>query len=81
MKKAEQILEDYDYACYRGTCHKELFSTREVTQLIKIAQEDAIRETVKECAENADTTYTPNAGTIVDKNSILSVADKLIQQL
>ena len=52
MKKAEQILEDYDYACYRGTCHKEFFSTREVTQLIKLAQEDAIKETVKECSSN-----------------------------
>ena len=52
MKKAEQILEDYDYACYRGTCHKELFSISEVTKLLKQAQEDAIRETVKECDEN-----------------------------
>jgi hypothetical protein len=77
MKKAEQILEDYDYACYRGTCHKELFSISEVTKLLKQAQEDAIRETVKECNQDAELVY--NNGELT--TAILSVADKLIQQL
>jgi len=53
----------------------------EVKRLIKLAQENAIKETVNECAENADTRYIPGVGDLIDKQSILSVADRLIKEL
>ena len=86
MKKVDDILEEYDYKCYKGNSHKELFSIREVRELIKLAQEDAIRETVRECSENAEaiegwnTGYSGSAAS-VNKQSIFSVADKLIKEL
>ena len=101
MKKVDDILEEYDYKCYKGNSHKELFSIREVRELIKLAQEDAIRGTVEECAKSAEIEerdYRHNPTKIsnygeevcsewegiyygVDKQSILSVADKLIKEL
>ena len=55
---------------------------------IKFAIIDTIRETVKECAENARLKRTSSdygglgvPTIILDKNSILSIADKLIKEL
>jgi len=62
-----------------------------VIEVIKFAQKDAIRKTVKECAENAycDMIHPPDedypeleeSEYMVVKSSILSVADKLIKEL
>ena len=77
MKKAEEYFKDF---CLPS--NQELLQVKyDVILLLKRAQEDAIRETVKECADNAETVYVCAGNSIVDKNSILSVADKLIQQL
>jgi len=81
MKKAEIIII--------GCEHDGSFiPINEVLRLIKQAQEYAIRETVKECVEQArmKEVWEGNTGreycdTIIDANSILSVADKLIKEL
>ena len=54
LKSAEEYYNDYNLKCYRGVCNKELFSKREMLELIKQAQLDAIQTTVKNCAEEAD---------------------------
>ena len=96
MRKAEEIILDH-YGCtsleelhdYLG---KEDISVKMIIECIRIAQEDAIRATVKECADKARTcndpySYCGNTGSeyppdiIVDKQSILSVADRLIKEL
>ncbi len=60
-------------------------------QVIRMAQEDAIRDTVQECARNAycDLIHPPDedypeleeSEYMVVKSSIFSVADKLIKEL
>lgn len=96
MRKAEEIILNH-YGCtsleelcdYLG---KEDISVKMLVECIRIAQEDAIRATVKECANKAKTCNDPNSyggntgseyppDIIVDKQSILSVADRLIKEL
>ena len=96
MRKAKEIILTH-YGCtsleelydYLG---KEDISVKMIIECIKIGQEDAIRATVKECADKARTcndpySYCGNTGSeyppdiIVDKQSILSVADRLIKKL
>ena len=96
MRKAKEIILNH-YGCtsleelhdYLG---KEDISVKMITECIRIAQEDAIRATVKECANKAKTCNDPNSycgntgseyppDIIVDKQSILSVADRLIKKL
>lgn len=84
MKKAEWYSENYANTVYS------------IADVIKMAQEEAIRETVKECAENAETIISddfllelgkfgkikaPSNKDYIYKPSILSVADKLIKEL
>lgn len=96
MRKAEEIILDH-YGCtsleeLRDYLGKENISVTMLVECIRIAQEDAIRATVKECADKVRTcndpySYCGNTGSeyppdiIVDKQSILSVADKLIKEL
>lgn len=96
MKKAEKIILNH-YGCtsleeLRDYLGKEDISVKMLVECIRIVQEDAIRATVKECADKARTcndpySYCGNTGSeyppdiIVDKQSILSVADKLIKKL
>ncbi len=87
MKKAESIvrseffpsskISDYEWNLYVET-HDLL---KDFIRITKLAQEDAIRETVKECAENATQWYTLNGDAYIDTVSILEVADKLIKEL
>ena len=51
--------------------------SNDILGAIRLAQEDAIKETVKECNNDVEIIY--NNGEVT--TSILSVADKLIQQL
>lgn len=55
----------------------------EIIRIIKEAQKDAIRHTVKVCADEAELNYGEDEGqsTEIDKQSILSVADKLIKDI
>lgn len=64
----------------------------EIYDLIKKVQEEVIRETVEECANSAITREAVEYWSgqvwddgplpiVVDKNSILSIADKLIKEL
>ena len=96
MRKAEEIILNH-YGCtsleeLRDYLGKEDISVKMLVECIRIAQEDAIRATVKECADKARTCndsyyYCGNTGSvyppdiIVDKQSILSVADRLIKEL
>ena len=96
MRKAEEIILNH-YGCtsleeLRDYLGKEDISVKMLVECIRIAQEDAIRATVKKCADKARTctdpySYCGNTGSeyppdiIVDKQSILSVADKLIKKL
>lgn len=96
MRKAEKIILNH-YGCtsleeLRDYLGKEDISVKMLVECIRIAQEDAIRATVKECADKARTcndpySYCGNTGSeyppdiIVDKQSILSVADRLIKKL
>ncbi len=105
MKKAEE------YLGYKGNIsfctieenadldeEKNLYyNHKDLLIVIKKVQEDAIRETVKECAERAEIRITDNNlieegyltsyhddgcfTYIVSRQSILSVADKLIKKL
>ena len=43
MRGPFDILEDYDEKCYRGTCHKELFSVMEAVGLLKESQLEVIK--------------------------------------
>jgi hypothetical protein len=74
MKKA-------DYLFYEQT--NENYSTAqfdEIIRLVKLAQEDAIRETVKKCAESVKVDF-KLIDAKIQLDSILSVADKLIKEL
>lgn len=51
--------------------------SNDILEAIRLAQEDAIKETVKECNNDVEIIY--NNGEVT--TAILSVADKLIQQL
>jgi hypothetical protein len=66
--------------------------TKTYYDVIKLCQEETVRETVKECVENAKAKiireWWGNTGSehcddipVVIKESILSVADKLIKEL
>jgi hypothetical protein len=79
MKKAEEYFNDF---C--SPSNQELLQVKyDVILLLKRVQEDAIRKTVKECCEYATITYPKyeDENYEVDEQSILSVADRLIQQL
>ena len=96
MRKAEEIILNH-YGCtsleeLRDYLGKEDISVKMLVECIRIAQEDAIRAAVKECANKAKTcndphSYCGNTGSeyppdiIVNKQSILSVADRLIKEL
>lgn len=77
----------------KGLCYEEFLIIK-----FKQIQEEAIRETVKECAENAEANIEfigwlnenleyyniikdQDYELSIDKNSILSIADKLIKEL
>lgn len=102
MKKAEEIAVEnhlfksvdviYDNFALQITRDCYVQTSRNIIRAIKQAQEDAIRETVKECANSAKTREATEFWSgqvwddgplpiIVDKNSILSIADKLIKEL
>jgi len=84
MRKAKDIIKGCEH-------DGSYIPVNEVLRLIKLAQEDAIRETVQACADNAETeeievSESIHGGSsyiysIVDKSSILEVADKLIKEL
>lgn len=68
--------EDFELWCNTN----ELFNS--ITVMIQLAQEDAIEETVRRCVEGAECTSVDMDGFYsVDKESILSVANKLIKEL
>jgi len=75
MKKANEYIKNWSFY--------DKIPTKELEAIIKLAQEDAIRETVKECAESAKLYFVDLEQTEVeiDGQSILSVADKLIKKL
>lgn len=83
MKKAYEYLDEIESIEFPQS--DDMFHRNSVVEkLIKQIQEDVIRETVQECAENAEIEeydehfqYSPH----VNKNSILSIADKLIKEL
>ena len=82
MKKTEEYLEELfeePFNLEEGNIEYDFY------KIIKEAQEDAIRETVKECAKKAECIYIGTEGHndifIVDKESIFAVADKLIKEL
>ena len=87
MKKAEKIYQN-NYSLGKDEEGNEVFYKWQVLAAIKEAQEDAIRETVIHCSEAAKVTYNDyddllngKETYIVDKQSILSVEDKLIKDL
>jgi hypothetical protein len=99
MKKAEDFIEEIGHGLYTSYCVKNknneftvVMSIENAKKAIKLAQKDAIRETVIICARNArtcddlnsycgntDSEYPPDI--VVDKQSILKVAEKLIKEL
>lgn len=89
MKKAEEIVKYLDLE-FDSEINRP-FYTEIIIKVIKEVQEEAIKETVKECAENAKAySIYPNHvnnedGEMeffdVNRNSILSIADKLIKEL
>jgi hypothetical protein len=87
MKKAEDIIF-YKIESDTDGC-ETFYRYEEVIKAIKLAQEDSIRRTAKECAENAQVEsvfvstgdYSGHNKHIVNKQSILSVADKLIKEI
>lgn len=83
MKKPEKYFEDF---CLPS--NDDLLRVKyDVLLLIKQVQIDAIKETCKRCSDEAEMTgisYRNDKSITdyeVDKNSILSVADKLIKEL
>lgn len=81
MKKAEDIVdynlqEILDIAVMNSSYCRNI-----LIRVIKQVQIDAIKETCEECAENAELDSDSYENIFVDKNSILSVADKLIKEL
>ena len=93
MKKAEDYFDIMSSLIYMDCDeHRD-----EAYKLIRIVQEDTIRDAVEECAENAGFEYAtcrydipdevPYVGddeygyNYIDKKSILSVANKLIKEL
>lgn len=102
MKKSEDYLKPYRKYLVEGIDGYKNISgdgmfIGDVEDAIKQAQIDAIEETCRVCAENADLTYVEceweiPEGTVsvgdseygynyIDKQSILSVADKLKKEL
>ena len=93
MKKAEDYFVIVTSLAY-ANCDEE---RDHAYKLIRMIQEDTIRDAVEECAENAGFEYAtcrydipdevPYVGddeygyNYIDKKSILSVADKLIKEL
>jgi hypothetical protein len=81
MKKAEDYLNKYKG---EGVFTYEVFKSVAL-KAIRDAQEDAIRETVKECASKARTAFkqldNDTWEVFVDKDKILSVVNKLIKEL
>ena len=84
MRKAE------DYIIEKETDHlaDQYYSKSDIIGWIKQAQIDAIEEAVKRCAENAETMvindtdpYCFDGDIVIDKQTILQVADKLKKEL
>ena len=79
MKKAEKYVDGWTF---HGKITKQT-----LINLVKQVQEDAIKETVKMCAENAKTKPVNSGHSLIwspdnlDKQSILSVADNLIAEI
>ena len=59
----------------------EPLTQESVIECIRMVQEDVIRNTVEECAQSAKLVECDPMEFYVDKQSILSVADKLIKEL
>lgn len=84
MKKPEEYLEDLFEAPLNL---QEGFIEYEFYLAIKQAQIDAIEETCRVCAEEVKIEYIPEEGCAtgdywdVDKQSILSIAEKLKKEL
>lgn len=86
MKKAEEYLQEaYKYSEVKVTKQEEVYWQDLFREAVKQAQKDAIDFTVKMCAEEADTkeVISKRWGNyeIVDKFTILQVADKLKKQI
>ena len=77
MKKAEDYFDIMSSLVYMD-CEEH---RDDAYKLIRIVQEDTIRDAVEGCAENAELDSDSYENIYVDKNSILSVADKLIKEL
>ncbi len=74
MKTPEEYLEEYNYKCYQGVCNKELFSIREVRELLTLIQKETWNEALDKAAESADVTDLGIEGNaVVDLNSILKL--------
>lgn len=86
MKKAEDLCKELNWIIDSDPGRYDLFIGL-IQPLIKLAQEDAIRETVGECAKNVLLDYPDwmdcgeELEVKINKHSILSVADKLIKEL
>lgn len=85
MKKAEDYLQES--FGWSNESQELTWYVKSWKDFIKRIQEEAIRETVQECANSAcvignksSVQYFTQVGS-VDRNSILSIADKLIREL
>ena len=69
MKKAEEYFQE----CFQNN--------RNIIDTIKQVQEDTIRETIEEFSITQKLKYYAGESGYLDKETILSVADKLIKEL
>lgn len=84
MKKAEEYIEELGRDCYLpdGSLDKRVMSVEKAKRAIKQAQIDAIDATIDECTKRlVPTKRTGRFKHIIAKDSILSVADKLKEEL
>jgi len=91
MKKADDFIKDY-YVDKQGRKYSDPEMTiaskqhieskiEELIPLLKVVQEDAIRETVKECVTLSKLKYYAGESGYLDKENIEILADKLIKEL
>lgn len=82
-ERVGRYIEDYDIFNWTLIKSNEKIYVEDIINLIKEAQIDAIQHTVKVCADEAELNYGEDEGqsTEIDKQSILSVADKLIKEI
>jgi hypothetical protein len=92
MKKVDEYIKDFwgEIKPDLTDSYNRFISVYDIKMIMRRIQEDAIRDTVKECSENAETYEYPymdgcsNCGhtaTLIDRQSILLLADKLIKEL